>query len=43
MERNRPEEFQKRLRYFIEMTEKNKQFDLAALRSISDNNGASRG
>lgn len=29
--RNRPEEFQKRLRYFIEMTEKNKQFGFGGI------------
>jgi hypothetical protein len=29
--RNRPEEFEKRLRYFIRMTEKNKQFGFGGI------------
>ena len=29
--RNRPEEFQKRLRYFIKMTEKNKQYGFGGI------------
>ena len=29
--RNRPEEFEKRLRYFIKMTEKNKQFGFGGI------------
>jgi len=29
--RNRPQEFKKRLRYFIEMTEKNKQFGFGGI------------
>jgi hypothetical protein len=29
--RNRPEEFQKRLRYFLKMTEKNKQYGFGGI------------